>query len=406
MEHRVSRSIVAGFIVSCSIAVSGCATLKSPGSWFSGEKVDSPTFANDLTESRNGITGQFKSMGSAVSSAYTKTKNVITAPFTADAETPDSNDATSLANMPSRNSLGPEIWVTQGQLFESKGNYDKALDNYSKALELEPKNEAALLSMARLHSRKDSHAEAAKFFEQAVSLKPAANTQNELALEYQALGNNQAALASIEKAIQMDPANVRYRNNYASMLVSTGRADEAVKNLEQVFSPAIANYNVAYLQEKTGNKTAAQQHLQLALQQDPNLEQARNLLAKISNGSAMQTARATYGAAQQALQTAQAIANPTIPATATTQVSATSPIVQSTGTNAPTFNSVNSMPSVPMPTTDLGAPKLPTVGSNPVPTIIEPPKTTQTSNATMPAFRAPTTSVPQAASELPYPPMK
>ncbi len=62
-------------------------------------------------------------------------------------------------------SVGPEVWVANGQLNETKGDYAKALDNYTKALEIEPTNLSALLSTARLYDRQGQAPQAAEFFQ-------------------------------------------------------------------------------------------------------------------------------------------------------------------------------------------------------------------------------------------------
>ncbi len=293
---------------------SGCASMKSPADWFAKDPmaadVSSPkTFATSIGETGKGISGQFKSMGSAVSSAMGKAKNAVTSTFTAG---PTNDDPTSLANMPTN--LGPEIWVTQGQHFETRGNFAKALDNYTKALEVEPTNEAALLSLARLYARQDQHLQAAEFFNKAIAVKPQAGIYNELASVYQKQGKVTEAQASVQRAIQLDPSNARYRNNLAGMLVVGGRSDEAIKQLEQVFPPAVANYNVAFLHFKNQNIAAAQQHLQVALQADPNLKEARELMARIGNSQTAQTAVATYQTANQIYRTAQGLVAPNTPA--------------------------------------------------------------------------------------------
>lgn len=295
----------------------GCASFKSPTQWFAkdpqasmGGAPATSGFASKLSKTGQGISNQFKSMGTAVSSAYAKTKSAVSSTFIVDKT---NDDPTSLSSIPKN--LGPEIWVTNGQVYESRGDFSKALDNYTKALELEPNNIAALESTARLYSRQNQHAQAAEFLNKILAVQPAAATYNELALAYQNQGKTAEAQGSVQQAISLDPSNVRYRNNLAGILVAEGRSDEAVKELEQVFPPAIANYNVAFLHFKKQNMAAAQQHLQLALQLDPNLApQARDLMDKIGQSAAGRTAMATYKTADSIYRTAEALASPTVPA--------------------------------------------------------------------------------------------
>lgn len=291
--------------LSLTAAAPGCATMKSPGEWFTKDAsaASIPTdggFTQSLANTGKGITGQFKSMGTAMTSAVGKAKNAVTNTFTA---RPTDEDPTSLATMPQN--LGPEIWVANGQLFETQNNYAKAMDNYTKALEAEPANVSALLSIARLYEKQGNHRESAEFFGKALAVQPDAGIFNELAMSQKTSGSLAEAQATIKKAIELDPSNVRYRNNLADLLVAGGRSDEAVQQLEQVFPPAVANYNVAYMHFSNQNIAAAQQHLKLALQADPNLQQARDLMDRLGGNQTVQTAMAAYGTASQIYRTAE-----------------------------------------------------------------------------------------------------
>lgn len=288
----------------------GCASMQSPASWFSKKSADSAmtgtssssgSFASSLSSAGQGISGQFKTMGTTVASAMGKAKNMVTAPFTPQA---DNSDPTSLANMPSN--LGAEIWVTNGQLYESQGKYSKAQENYAKALEIEPQNEPALLSMARLHARQQQNVEAERYFNQALQIRPQAEVYNELATLLHKQGRSAEAFSVVEKAISLEPTSQRYRNNLADMLVGAGRSDEAVQQLNAVFPPAIASYNVAYLHFSRQDMAGAQKYLQAALQADPNLKEARELWGAINGSPAAQSAVAAYQTANQLYQTAQA----------------------------------------------------------------------------------------------------
>ena len=343
-SKMLRRSLLMGVVL---MGTSGCASMKPPTSWFSKDSQanaatpkSSSGLATTLSNTTKGISGQFKSMGTAVSSAYSKTKDAVTSTFTsASMDKQNGQDPTSLTNMPLKESLGPEIWVTNGQLYESQGNFTKALDNYTKALELEPNSQAALLSTARLYARQNHHPQASEFFSKALAVNPQASIYNELAVSLQGQGKPAEAQAAVRKAIQMDASNPRYRNNLAGMLVRSGRSDEAVKELQQVFPPAVANYNVAYLHVQNKNVAAAQQHLQTALKIDPNLALARDLLNQINGSSAAKSAVAAFETAGNIYRTAEAVAAPNVQANTAVYQMPNQP-----GVAKPTAGSVTHLP--------------------------------------------------------------
>jgi len=250
-------------------------------------------------------------MGSTVTRAMSKAKDVVTSPFSGK-EVDGLDPETSLAHMPT--SLSAELWVTQGQAAELKGNFPSALDLYTKALQQEPNNLPALQSTGRLYTRQEQHAAAEEFYQRVVNVAPTAAHYAELADSQQKAGKLNEAQLSINKAIAMEPGVPRYRNNLAAILVSVGRSDEAVRQLEQIFPPAVANYNVAYLHFTNKNMAAAQQHLNLALQADPNLKQARDLMATLTQSQTVQTAKAAYNVTENIYRTAQATLPPVTPA--------------------------------------------------------------------------------------------
>lgn len=315
--RRAWRIALLGVVTTGS--ASGCASVSGPGgwspkSWFSagnsGQAANNAGMASKLSSTGQGVTGQVKSMGTTMSTAMGKAKDMVIAPF---ATTPNNADPTSLSNMPSN--LGPEIWVTNGQLYETQGKFAKAAENYQKALTVEPANQAALLSMARLHVRQQEFTEAEQMFGKALAAKPQADVYNELATVQQKQGRTADAQTTVQQAIAAEPNNQRFRNNLAGMLVSSGRSDEAVQQLSQVFPPAVASYNVAYMHFANQDLAGAQQYLQSALQADPNLKEARELMEKISGSPTTQTAVAAYQSANQIYRTAQGAVTPTTPAT-------------------------------------------------------------------------------------------
>lgn len=303
LNSRACRIALMG-LSTLSLA-SGCASMSGPGSWFSGGAAGGG-LASTLSSTGQGVTGQVKSMGTTMSTAMSKAKNMVTSPF---GPPTDNGDPTSLSNLP--DNLGPEIWVTNGQLYETQSKYAKAQENYAKALTIEPTNQAALLSMARLHVRQEQYAEAEEMFGKALAGNPQADVYNELASILQKQGRMAEAQSAVQQAIAAEPNSQRFRNNLAGMLVASGRSDEAVQQLSQVFPPAIASYNVAYLHFANQDLAGAQQYLQTALQADPNLKEARELMDKINGSPTAQNAMAAYQTANQIYRTAQATVTPT-----------------------------------------------------------------------------------------------
>jgi len=99
------------------------------------------------------------SVGNTAKRAWQKTSSAVAGVFKADSgegETEvDTTDPLSLTNKPAH--IGPEVFVANGQLWESTGDYGKAMESYTKALESEANHAPALTSIARLHFRQGNH---------------------------------------------------------------------------------------------------------------------------------------------------------------------------------------------------------------------------------------------------------
>ena len=301
-----------------------------------------------IASTTKAVKGQFSTMGTAVSSAYGKAKTVITTPFgTSDKSAVDSTTAVTTGTKPT---IGPELYVMNGQLHESQGNYAKAIDSYSKALEIEPKNPSALLSTARLYERQNEKDKAIDFYQKAAKIAPTASTFADLGNLYARNGNLVAAKEQLQKAVNLDSKNATYRSAMAGVLLDSGNTDLAMSELMQVNSPAMANYQMGYLHFARKNVPATQQYLASALQIDPNLKPARDLMASIGGAqnisqmaqqgqSMMQNAQGIMGQATAIGGSVQGLFN-----TGTQQ--ATSPPLTTDGltpasANIPTFESAS-----------------------------------------------------------------
>jgi tetratricopeptide (TPR) repeat protein len=174
------------------------------------------------------------------------------------------------------------------------------MDYYSKALEAESTNVAALSSMARLHDRQNNSEKAIEFYQRAIKVAPNQAALNaELGNVHGRIGQVATAKELYQKAINLDPKNRSYRSSLAGLLVDEGQADKAEQELRQVDGPAMANYQMAYLYMSRQNIPETRQYLSKALAIDPNLQPARDMMNSLGGP---QLAQQTSGMIQQATQ--------------------------------------------------------------------------------------------------------
>ena len=289
---KLRRALLATCIVGATVASTGCSS-----SGFSMASVNPFSKPSPGLNAKPGIGESIasgtKSIGGSAKNALTKTTDAFAGVFRRGEPLPDSEAATdplSLANKPAK--VGPEVFVANGQLWESTGELGKAMESYTKALESEPNNPPALTSIARLHFRQGNHKQAAEFFQRAISQTPDdAGLHNDLGLTLSKMGDYNGATSSLGKALELAPGTSRYANNLASVRFEAGDANSAYKVLSTNNKPAVAHFNMAYLHYKNGQMTEARGHLGQAMQFQQEAEQdvavkravdrSRDMLAQI-----------------------------------------------------------------------------------------------------------------------------
>lgn len=292
----LARLLVAGLGCS-SISFTGCNTTSPFKSLSNFGKTTPPSesanpgfgasMGTSLSNTGKAVKNQFSSVSSAVSSAVTKTKTAISSPFTpVSSTTATAEGGESPVNNPLN--IKPEIFVYQGNYFESQGNYTKAADSYSRALQSEPKNASALISMARLYDRQQDPVKATEFYQRVIEVAPNnADAYLELGNLQANAGDLKGAQENFSKATTLQPSNKSYRHALAGALLDSGDPNAALAQMTQCESPAMAQYQMAYMHFQRKNMPATQQHLSEALQIDPNLKPARDLLASIGGAQGL-----------------------------------------------------------------------------------------------------------------------
>ena len=242
-----------------------------------------------------------QSVATTTKNAWGKSRDAVTGAFKGDAAKRQSvvtNEVESNVDplrLDRKTEVGPEVYVANGRLWESTGNRQKAMESYTKALEVKPNDAKALASIARLHHAAGNHPKAIEFFQKAIEQDPQESTlHNDLGLTLSKAGNNAAAVASLSKALEIDPGTSRYANNLASVKFDIGESDAALKVLLDNNKPAVAHYNMAYLYQQHGQINDAKKHLTEAVKYkseghiDSTIARAVNrsqeMLAKLDGG--------------------------------------------------------------------------------------------------------------------------
>jgi len=328
LRQVLFTSLVVGTTVTMTGCTSGGFSLSSINPFSKQEPVvdQTPGISEAIAASAEGTKSQLASFGGNAKKAFSKTTNAVTGAFrfgeekTVEEEV--NSDPLSLANTPA--SVGPEVYVANGRLWESTGDNTKAMESYGKALQSAPGNPDALASIARLHLRQGNQQQAVQYFQQAIAGAPEdALLYNELGLALNTAGDYPQSVAALEKSLELAPGTSKYANSLASVRFGGGEAMAAYQVLLANNKPAIANYNMAYLLYSNGQVTGARGYLNQALQSqqegvaDPAVklavDRSRSLLTQIDaqlGPGAQPAPQATIAQASTEVAEPVAVVNP------------------------------------------------------------------------------------------------
>jgi len=177
----------------------------------------------------------------------------------------------------------PELYVAFARLHHQNNRLAEASVQYEKALDLDSNHMTALLGYARVNEDMGKHEEAMNLYRKATRVHPRkAPVFNNLALSCAKRGLRDEALGAMGRAVELDPTNVKYRNNMASLLVDAERNRDAYTHLRAVHDHATCLYNLGYLLKQRGKSPEAIQHFTAALQSNPSFAPARRELQELT----------------------------------------------------------------------------------------------------------------------------
>ncbi len=197
------------------------------------------------------------------------------------AQTVSPDDPTSLAYQPGP--LGTNLYVAAAGLAERQGRVDNARKQYQRALQVDGRDRAALIGLARLQHRSGDMKGAISTYQRALAAyRDDPIIMNDLGLCHARNGQLDQGISLLRSAVARQPDRQMYRNNLAAALVEANRPEEAFAYLSQGNNPAIAHYNVGYLLHRSGHAGQAADHFSKSLALDPSLHQAQAMLNQIA----------------------------------------------------------------------------------------------------------------------------
>jgi len=191
-------------------------------------------------------------------------------------------------NLKSNDRNNPAAMHSSGLIAFQKGQYDRAIDLISKAIEQNPQNSQFHNSIGAVYKTLGKLQKAADAYRRAILLNPAfGEGYSNLGFVLLLQGRPRVAIEKCKKAVQLKPDFAQAYNNLGLALQIEGEVAEAIENFTQAIKIE-PKYAQAYSNLGTALKTegrfdeAAQNHKR-AIQIAPNFAEAYNNLGWVLN---------------------------------------------------------------------------------------------------------------------------
>jgi tetratricopeptide (TPR) repeat protein len=157
---------------------------------------------------------------------------------------------------------------------------------FEQAVKTDPKCTEAYKGLALVEQTKGNYDGALDYFRKAIAIDPkAAQSWYDLGVCQAKHGNWSPAVESLQQASNLDRENRAYVKTLGFCLAKSGRCDESVASFMRIMDEAQARYNVARLLHYEKQDDLCRAQIGLALQANPQLTLAYNLLAELDGRS-------------------------------------------------------------------------------------------------------------------------
>lgn len=161
---------------------------------------------------------------------------------------------------------------------------DQARKAYQHALQLDPNNLEAHRGLAGVYTKSGDFDRALDTYKKAMAKHPKdATLWYELGMCHQRRKDLPESVRCITKALEIDPENRDYMKKLGFTLAYIGQVDEGRAWLTRAQGAALANYNIARVYLQRNQIDQARSFLNLALRENSQLAEARQLLESLDN---------------------------------------------------------------------------------------------------------------------------
>ena len=178
--------------------------------------------------------------------------------------------------------LNPQLataYNNRGLAYDNLGNYQQAINDYNKAIQLNPQFALAYNNRGLAYIKLGNHQQAINDFNKAIQLNPQyAMAYIARGLAYARVGNYQQSIKDFNKTIELNPQYAMAYNNRGTAYGELGNYQQAIKDftkaieLNPQFALAYNNRGLAYI--KLGNHQQAINDFNKVIELDPKLAEA------------------------------------------------------------------------------------------------------------------------------------
>jgi len=197
-----------------------------------------------------------------------------------------SNSKNNSGTQKSTSSSTAQDFINSGNTYYDKGDYDRAIVDYTQAIKLDPNYNDAYYNRGNAYFDKGDYNRAIVDYTQVIKLDP----NNDDA--YYNRGNTyynkrdyNRAIADYTQAININPNYAKAYHNRGLVYKNKSDYDRAITDYNQAIklnpNDAIAYFNRGLVFNIKGDKTRAIVDFETALKLDPNDTEARNILKKL-----------------------------------------------------------------------------------------------------------------------------